>query len=394
MSQDSFVRADKLFETSFHEKGKFKLFSPGRLEILGNHTDHQRGHCLVAGCSLGISAVISPSNDGLISIASEGYPRFSFPANDLSAKESEKFSSLALVRGVVGSLQKMGYKVGAFKAALNSDIFSGAGVSSSAAYELFIGEAISALFNGDKIPRIDLAKAGQIAENVYFGKASGLLDQCGASFGAVQFLDFRDASKPVVSPLSFPSEWNLSLYLVNPGGSHAGLSDLYSEMPNDMKLVAKELFHKEVLSEVPEKLFYSKIYSYNEGKVPERALERARHFFGEERRVDLAKESFFNGNRGQFLALEKATELSQESLLHNVMIPGHYEGSPLEAVNRAKEALHEGASRVMGGGLVGTTINFVPVNEKKEFLEVMHAYYGEKKVVEVSIPPLGAHIVE
>lgn len=394
MSQDSFAAAEKLFEASFHEKGAHKLFSPGRLEILGNHTDHQRGHCLVAGCSLGISAVIAPSSDGLISIASEGYPRFSFPVSDLVAKESEKFSSLSLVRGVVGSLQKMGYKVGAFKAALNSNIFAGAGVSSSAAYELFIGETINALFNGDKIPRIDLAKAGQIAENVYFGKASGLLDQCGSSFGAVQFLNFRDASKPEVSPLTFPSEWNLSLYLVNPGGSHAGLSDLYSEMPNDMKLVARELFNKEVLSEVPEKLFYSKIYSYSEGKVPTRALERARHFFGEERRVALAKESFFNGNRGQFLALEKATELSQESLLHNVMIPNHYEGSPLEAVNRAKEALHEGASRVMGGGLVGTTINFVPVIEKKEFLEIMHSYYGEKKVVEVSIPPVGAHIVE
>lgn len=394
MSDESFVKAEKLYLSSFHEKSALRLFSPGRLEILGNHTDHQRGHCLVAGCSLGIHAVIKKAEDGLVCIASEGYPRFCFPENDLSMKESEKFSSISLVRGVMGSLKKMGYRVGAFRAALNSDIFSGAGVSSSAAYELFVGEAMNALYNEGKIPRIDLAKAGQIAENQYFGKASGLLDQCGSSFGAVQYLDFKDAANPSVSPLLFPLDWNLSIYLVNPGGSHAGLSDLYSEMPLDMKRVAKEMFGKEVLSEVPEKLFYSKIYSADHQEIPLRAKQRALHFFGEERRVDLAKESFYNGNRALFLALEKATELSQESLLHNVMVPSHYEGSPLEAVNRAKESLHEGASRVMGGGLVGTTINFVPITEKEAFLKSMRAYYGDKKVVEVSIPVRGAHIEE
>ncbi|MCH3910115.1 MAG: hypothetical protein LKE31_07190 [Bacilli bacterium] len=389
--EEDFLRAEALYRKNYHDESEHRFISYGRLEILGNHTDHQHGHCLVAGCSLGIKGAVKKTNDGFVSISSDGYGTFVFPSNDLSMKESEKGTSISLTRGVLSALKEKGYKVGGFRAAINSDIFSGAGVSSSAAYELFIAEVINSLYNDDKISRLDLAKAGQHAENVYFGKASGLLDQCGSSFGGIQFLDFSDFSAVKVTPMPYP-KWDMHIILVNPGASHAGLSDLYSEMPLDMKHVAKTIFGKEVLEEVSHKEFYKKIYAANP-EINERQRQRALHFFGEDERTIRCKEAFEEGNFPLVLEMERETQLSQASLLHNVMVPGHYEGSPLEAVNRANEVLKEGSSRVMGGGLVGTTLNIVPEKEYEAFMKLMSAYYGAEKVVEVGIPSQGAHKV-
>jgi galactokinase len=390
--KDGLMKARDFFKKIYHDEPQKSFVSYGRLEIIGNHTDHQHGHCIVAGCSLGIKGAVSPTRDGLVSIASEGYTRFAFPYNDLEAKESEKGSSISLARGVLAAFKKKGYKIGGFRAAINSDIFAGAGVSSSAAYELFVAEVENALYNNDRLPRIELAKAGQYAENVYFGKASGLLDQCGSSFGGVQFLDFTDMANVQVESLPFP-KWPLKIVLVNPGASHAGLSDLYSEMPLDMKTVAKNCFGKEVLSEVPSALFYSKIFD-PKAPINERQRLRALHYFEEDARTIRAKEAFERNNMDRFLEMERASELSQMTLLHNVMIPGRYEGSPLEAVNRANALIHEGSARVMGGGLVGSIICFVAEKEYPAFRKGMVAFYGEDKVVEVAIPEIGAHEVK
>lgn len=391
-NEDAFRRADSLFSKTFFGQGGRHFISYGRLEILGNHTDHQHGHCLVAACSLGIKGTVKKTDDGIVSIVSEGYGSFSFSLNELAANPSEKGTSIALARGVLSGLKQRGYSIGGFQAAINSDIFAGAGVSSSAAYELFIAEVENALYNKESIARLELAKISQYAENSYFGKASGLLDQCGSSFGGIQFLDFSDFSAVKVEAMPFP-HWDLSILLVNPGASHAGLSDLYSEMPKDMKEVARVLFNKDVLEEVAMKDFYAKIF-VSDGLVNERARLRALHFFEEDARTLRAKEAFLEGNVPAFLEMERASELSQMALLHNVMIPGHYEGSPLEAVNRAKETLHQGAARVMGGGLVGSIICFVPKQERSAFIKSMVSYYGEKAVVEVDIPEQGAHEVK
>lgn len=390
MTEESFLRAEKLFEKSYRDESESRFVSNGRLEIIGNHTDHQHGHCIVATCSLGISAAVKKTSDMLVSIASDGYASFVFPAKDLAKKQKEAHSSIGLARGVLAYLADQGYKVGGFRSAIVSDIFPGAGVSSSAAYELFVAEVVNELYNEGKIPRIVLAKAGQYAENVYFGKASGLLDQCGSAFGGLSFLDLSDISDVKVSPLSFPPEWPLKIYLVNPGSSHAGLSDSYSEMPADMKLVANKLFGKEVLGEVAPEEFYSKIYLPHPG-LSERAILRAIHYFEEDKRTLRAYEAVKEKNLMAFLEMERSTELSQTFLLKNAMIPGSYEGSPLEAVNFAGLALTKGAARVMGGGLVGTSINFVPLEEEKAFLSEMKKHYKESAIVEVTIPALGAH---
>lgn len=382
--RDGFIR-------EFKNRPEGYLFSPGRLEILGNHTDHNHGSCIVAGCSLGIHAAYGKADR--VTIISEGYGKSDFSLGDLTPQESEKGTTLALSKGVLKGLADKGFHLGGFHAFLRSDIFPGAGVSSSAAYELFVAEVINVLYNDGRISCLDKAKVGQYAENVYFGKASGLLDQCGSSFGGVQYLDFHDANDFRVTPMAFP-KWLPHILLVNPGSSHAGLSDLYSDMPRDMWLVAEKIFHKKYLGEVEKPAEALLTLSKPIEGLPERARLRAIHFFTEDARVAAAKDVFLRSDLQGFLALERATEKSQENYLQNVMIPGHYEGSPLEAVRRAEAIIPEGASRVMGGGLVGSIICFVPEAKLLSFISKMSSYYGPNAVVEVSIPPHGAGKVE
>ncbi len=381
-----FRKAEEAYARQFGGKESAKwIKGNGRLEIIGNHTDHQLGHCLVASATLSLRAAIGP-DPVLVSILSEGYPPFTFPSNDLSRKESEAGRPIGLTRGVMSYLQEAGYKVGGFRAALIGDVASGSGVSSSAAYELFVAEAMNALYNEGKIRPLVMAKAGQFAENVYFGKASGILDQTGSAFGGLSYMDLTGGEVRVES-IVWPFEDELKIYLVNPHSSHAGLGSLYDAMPGDMKKVAA-LFGKKVLSEVDEALFYRKANSLD---LPEKVVDRPRHFFYEERQVKLAKKALEERNLDFFLTLERMTELSQEKLLRNVMIePSRYASSPLEAVEVARSATLRSAHRVMGGGLAGNTINFVVKEEEEAFRKAIAARYGEEAIIEVGISPLGA----
>ncbi len=383
----NFKKIDKIFEREYSLKPSRHFLSYGRLEIIGNHTDHQRGHCIVATCSQGIKGSVKEREDDIIRFYSEGYGSFEVDINKLEPKKEENGRPISLVKGVLKGLKNFGYKIGGFDSAIISDIYKGAGVSSSAAFELYVAEVENALYNEGKISKIDKARIGQFAENVYFGKASGLLDQCGSSFGGVCYLDFSDLTNPKVEPLPFPS-WPMKIVIVNPGSSHAGLSDLYSEMPNDMKEVAKDIFHKDVLSEVPLEEFYQKIHVV---LMEERARLRALHYVSEDQRVQRAKIAFEKDNFDWFLELEKESELSQMALLHNVMIRRNYSSSPLEAVERASLFLKRGSARVMGGGLAGSIICFVPEEEYDSFILGMKKYYSAKNILTVSIPQDGAH---
>ena len=304
---NKFRQIDKIFAKEYSIEPTRHFMSYGRLEIIGNHTDHQRGHCIVATCSQGIKGAVKERDDGIIHFYSEGYGSFEVDVHDLEMKKGEAGRPISLVKGVLKGLQNFGYEIGGFDSAIISDIYKGAGVSSSAALDLYVAEVENALYNQGKVSKIEKAKIGQYAENVYFGKASGLLDQCGSSFGGVCYLDFSDLANPIVEPLPFP-KWPLKIVIVNPGSSHAGLSDLYSEMPNDMKDVARNVFHKEVLSEVPLEEFYQKIHVV---MMEERARLRALHYVGEDQRVQRAKKAFEKGNFDWFLELEKESELSQ-----------------------------------------------------------------------------------
>ncbi len=382
-------QARDLFKETFNEEATHDFVSYGRLELCGNHTDHNHGLCLVGTCSLSIKGAVK-ENENKVIIKSDGYKPFEVNLNDLEPKENEKSTSIALTKGVIYKLKSLGYKVGGFKAALNSNIYSGAGVSSSAAFELFIAEVINALYNDDKIDRLTLAQAGQFAENEYFGKRSGLLDQCGSSFGGVCALDFKDPANAVVEPIRFPN-WPMKIYLVNPGQSHAHMDNLYSSIPDDMKAVAKA-FGKSVLREVDKDVFDKEIKDLK--GVTAFQKKRAMHFMDENERVNRIIEAVKSENMTDFIQVIRECEKSQETLLKNVMVPNHYQGSPLQAVRTANKVLKKGTARVMGGGFAGSIICLVPNEEENAFLKEMNKHYVKSGIVEVSIPPYGAHEVK
>ena len=389
MNKERFSKCDSLFLETFKEKAQTHFESFGRLELLGNHTDHQGGKCLVSTCSLAILASVSKSDE--VEIVSEGYPSFSFSLLDLSLKEEEVGTSLSLSKGCLSYLKRNGYRIGGFKAALTSDIFKGAGVSSSAAYEMLVMEIENVFYNNGQIDKETMAKGGQYGENVYFGKPSGLLDQCGSIFGGVSYVDFFDPKNPRIESVSFPKDWELSLYLVNPGGSHEGLSGLYGTIPMDMKNAASKTLRKARLADCDYLTFLDK--AFTSGLLTASERKRALHYFGEVKRVERGFNALRNGNRDLFLEIVRETELSQEALLENVMVSDSFAGSPFECASRAQSVLQKGSARAMGGGFFGSVLCFVPKEEKALFLEEMEKYYGKNAISEVSIPENGAREV-
>ncbi len=359
--------------------------SHGRLEIIGNHTDHNHGLCLVAGASMGITAAVAKTADNLIEIRSEGYPLFQIKAGDVKKRPYELGQSKGLVRGVMAGLLERGYRLGGFRAVCTSDIFPGAGVSSSACYESLIVEIFNLLYNEGKVSALDMAKIGQFSEREYFGKPCGLLDQIGTSFGDICFLDFEKIDEPVVQPL----RWRLPLgiVLVNSGGSHAKLTPYYAAIPARMKKVANEC-GVEFLRDLKEGDFRSHAFPSD---FPRDAIETAEHFYEENARVLKAKEAVEKNDLSAFLEAISASGDSSRDKLQNTMVPGQYEQSPQQAVDRAKKLISpgKGAARIMGGGFAGSILCFVPKEELSSFVKAMKAYYGEKAVVPVNVVPGG-----
>ena len=380
-----------LYLSSFQNaKSPILVYSHGRMEIVGNHTDHNHGLCLVSGVDLGITAAVSPRDDGIVAIHSEGYRPFRFSVLNLSLKEGERSTSLGLTKGVLEGMRKLGYKIGAFQASLTSDIPAGSGVSSSACYESLIVKIVDALYNNNIVPPLAMAKIGQYAENEYFGKPCGLLDQIGTSFGGTCFLDFHDPKNIYIETCPFDLPLDITLAITP--SSHAGLDSLYGEIPSDMKSVARNLFHREVLGDVDESEFAQGIVRPCVG-VSERAKLRAQHFFDENNRVMNAYEAIKTHNPGMFLDAIERSHNSSASLLGNAMIPGHYEDSPKEAVDIAMSVLRHGRARLMGGGFAGSIIAFSPAEETPLLRQTLIARYGEKNVIPVTIFEGGPRLV-
>lgn len=367
------------------------IYSHGRLELLGNHTDHNRGLCLVGGVDLGITAVVSPRPDGVVCIASKGFKPFTFSVANLEASFRDLGSTRGITRGVMAGLKKIGFKLGGFNAACVSDIPAGAGVSSSACYESLVAHIVDVLYNGGICSPLAMAKVGQFAENVYFGKACGLLDQIGTSFGGACYLDFGDPEHVLVEEVGFP--FPLDITLVNTPSSHSGLNDLYGSIPADMKSVARVLFDKEVLREVSHEEFQKAISQPVYG-VTERAKLRAQHFFDENERVRQAKRALETHDAGLFLQCVRESQLSSASLLGNTMVPGTYESSPQQAIDRANLHIGKGACRIMGGGFAGSILCFTTHDETPAFREAMKGDYGEANVYAVSILEGGPRLVK
>ena len=391
ISQDQIQRYQSLFDKfkiAFNSDSAYVASSSGRIEVCGNHTDHNGGSVVSCAISLDTLAMFLPCENNVVYIKSEGYDDI---VVDLNAKESEKIgTSSALVRGVAVALKNRGFKVGGFNACFTSNVLGGAGISSSASFEVLIAEIFNFLYNDGAVDCETKSKVAQFAENVYFGKPCGLLDQTAIAFGGLNKLDFSDVDHIAVSKID-NSLSNYTLMLVNTGGSHADLTDEYASIPREMKQVAK-LFGKERLIEVGEQVFYdglSKIYD----KVCDRAILRTVHFFEENNRVDKVCEALRLNDYEGFLSMINQSGDSSLWQLQNCYVSNSGVQSIPKALSVLKRCLENGACRVHGGGFAGCVLCVVDNSKKEEFLQYATKLYGDNNVIQLRLRSVGAIVL-
>ncbi|MBQ8966403.1 galactokinase family protein [Ruminococcus sp.] len=378
------------FEKLYSEKPAFFFSAPGRTEVGGNHTDHNLGCVLAGGVSLDIIAAVVPTVDGKITIKSEGFPVDTIEVEDTEVKENEKNTSASLIRGMVGGFKKNGHKVGGFKAYSTSEVLQGSGLSSSAAYEVLIGTILNGLYNNGEVSDVEVAKLAQYAENVYFGKPSGLMDQMASSVGGLITIDFADKDEPVINKVDFDfASSGHKLCIIDTKGSHADLTPEYAAIPPEMKSVA-EHFGKTVLREIDRDMVMENIAVLRK-ECGDRAVLRALHFFDENERVAGQSAALEKGDFARFLEL--ITESGQSSLayLQNIFAAVNVREQGLTvALYLAKKLLDgEGACRVHGGGFAGTIQAFVPESKLETFRAEMDRVFGEGSCHVLSIRNCG-----
>lgn len=377
----------QFFEESFHYEPTRYFVSPGRLEIIGNHTDHNHGLALVAGASLTIEALVAPREDGVICFNSFGHGEYNIKVQLSEPYEKDYGKPYALLKGIVSCYIDRGYKVGGFDAAIISNVLTGSGVSSSAAIELLFCEILNGLYNEDKISKLEMAQISQIAESVYFHKPCGLLDQIGSAFGGINFVDFNDINHPKIENTAFP--FDCHIVLINSGGSHAGLTSFYKKITDDMRKGAS-LFNKNFLREIPFKDFMS----YNQKNpfaLDTEEYSRCLHFYLENHRVEDAFKAIKEGNQSLFAKAIDYSGLSSSFILKNTSIPNEYVECPERALALARKVAPHSSHRIHGGGFKGTTIHFVSDVDYPYFIKAMQAAFGKNAVIEVGINPRGAH---
>ena len=342
----------------------YHFSAPGRTEIGGNHTDHQHGCVLAAAVDMETTAEVTLNGTNVIRVDSEGYKPVEIDLNDLAVKESEKNTTAALIRGVAAAFAQRGYKLTGFDAKVRSTVLPGSGLSSSAAFEVLIGRILNGLFADNVISDIEIAQIGQYAENVYYGKPSGLMDQMASSVGGLVFIDFADPQNPVVEKVDYDfAHSGYTLCTIDSGADHADLTDEYAAMPIEMKKVAA-FFGKEVLREVDEQEFYAKIAEIRK-ETGDRAVLRAIHFFNENKRVQLQVRALKNDHFDAFLRYVNESGMASWTLLQNVIPAGYIEKQDMALTIALCQQLlaGEGAVRIHGGGFAGTALAFVP-NDK------------------------------
>lgn len=372
-----YVEAIGMFERTFGA-GEVCIFSaPGRSEIGGNHTDHQHGEVLAASINKDCIAIVKPTDDGMIRIKSEGYEMITISTADTEKQESEEETTLSLIKGVLAGIKERGYEIGGFDAYITSEVLIGAGLSSSAAFEVLMGTVISGLYNEMGISPIEIAIIGQFAENVYFGKPSGLMDQMASSVGSLVHIDFHDPKAPVVEKVEYDfDKQGYSLCITDTKGSHADLTDEYAAVPTEMKAVAA-MFGKAVLGDVDRAEILDGAGRIRE-KLGDRAFLRALHFMEENVRVQKQVNALKENRVEDFLKYIKASGDSSFKYLQNVYTNqdvAHQNVSVALAVSDIFLG-EQGASRVHGGGFAGTIQAFVPNGLVAEYKAGMDSIFG------------------
>ncbi len=372
------------------------LFSaPGRSEICGNHTDHNMGKVMAAAIDLDIAAAVSAREDQKIVLASDAFSTTEVDIGDLTIREGDKGTSAAIIRGVAAKMKAEGFAVGGFNIYEVSDVLKGSGMSSSAAFEILICTVFSHLYNGGKLDPVKAAQYSQYAENVYFGKPSGLMDQTACSVGGFVEIDFADEKNPVVSPIAFDfAATGYKLVITDCHADHADATDDYADIRKDMAAVSA-CFDKENLRQVDESEFMKHL-----GKVRHEcgdvAVMRAMHFLEENKRVTAAAEALKNGDFEGFKENIIASGRSSYMYLQNIYSPSNHRAQALSVALCVSEKLLSpvgGAWRVHGGGFGGTIQAFVPAEHAAQYIAAMEELFGKDCCYQVSVRSKGGYKV-
>ena len=393
--RERYEKSAEEFRSIFGDSDQLRYFSaPGRTEVGGNHTDHNHGKVLAASVNLDVIAVVEPTDDNIIKIKSEGFPEDSVDISDLSVHEDEKNSSAALIRGVAAGFKNNGLNIGGLKAYTTSNVMKGSGLSSSAAFEVLIGNILSGIYNAGSISAVKIAQIAQYAENEYFGKPCGLMDQMACSVGGFVTIDFNDPKNPVIEEVDFDfAKCGHSLCIVDTKGSHSDLTDEYAAIRTEMESVA-EFFGKKVLREVSEEEFKSKIRELRTA-VGDRAILRAMHFYADNARVLKEVDALRGGDFETFKKYILESGASSYKYNQNVFSVKQPSVQPVSLALAVSESILKGrgAWRVHGGGFAGTVQAFVPLEKLDAFKAEMEAILGAGKCHILSIRPEGGAVL-
>ena len=364
----------------------YRFSAPGRTEISGNHTDHQHGCVLAAAVNLETVAQVEMNGADLIRVQSEGYPPVEVDLNDLTVHEEEKNTTAALIRGVAAAFYQRGAELRGFDAKVHSTVLPGSGLSSSAAFEVLMGTICNELFFDKRLSAVEIAQIGQYAENVYFSKPCGLMDQTASSVGGMVFIDFADPAAPVVEKIDFDfTAAGHALCIIDSGADHADLTEEYAAIPGELKRVC-QFFGKDVLREIPEADFLGALPQLRH-QVPDRAILRAVHFYQENSRVQRQAQALRDGDFDAFLRLVSESGRSSWMYLQNITPAGATEHQDVAVALALCDTLLQGrgAFRVHGGGFAGTVQAFVPLDMLDSFKTKIERVLGEGKCHVLSI---------
>lgn len=364
----------------------YTFSAPGRTEISGNHTDHQHGCVLAAAVNMKTTAEVELTAEPVICVCSEGYDPVVIDLRCLEPNPNEKNTTAALVRGVAAAFQHRGAKLGGFRAKVRSDVMPGSGLSSSAAFEVLIGTIINTLFFDKKLSPVEIAQISQYAENVYFGKPCGLMDQTASAVGGLVFIDFKDPGNPVVEKIDFDfARTGYQLCIIDCGADHAGLTDEYAAIPGELKQLCG-LFGREVLRDIPVESFYEKLPRIRY-QVSDRAVLRAIHFYQENHHVKQQVQALKAKDFETFLRLVKESGRSSWMYLQNVTPAGETARQDMALALAMCDMLlkDRGAFRVHGGGFAGTVQAFVPADMLEDFRGGIEKVFGKGSCHVVSV---------
>ena len=382
-------------EKTFGSHAEAGLYSaPGRTEIGGNHTDHQHGRVLAGSVNIDMIAAAAPNDKNQLRVQSEGYDLCVIDLNDLEARKEEENTTASLLRGECAAFTQRGAKLAGLDVYISSNVPKGSGVSSSAAFEVLIGVILNDCFMTEKVSPIAIAQIGQWAENVYFGKPCGLMDQMASSVGNIITIDFASPAKPVVEPVAVDfSKAGLALCILDSGADHADLTDEYAAIPAECRAVAA-VCGGEVLRDVPFETFLAKLPECRR-QCGDRAVLRAFHVYADNDRVAKQVAALHDGDFGTFLSLVNESGCSSWEYLQNVIPAGYKEHQEVGVTIAAAKHLlgDKGAVRVHGGGFAGTVQAFVPVEMLDEFKAGMEAILGEGRCHVLSIRPEGGAVL-